>query len=39
MNFISSKVAEVIKKVAELGAGVASAGMLFEPKMPKCLKK
>lgn len=39
MSFISSKIAEVIKKVAELGAGVVSAGFVYEPKMPKCLKK
>lgn len=39
MNYISTKIAEVVKKIAEMGAGVASAGMLYEPKMPKCLKK
>ena len=39
MSFISSKVAEVIRKIAELGAGVASSGFSYEPKMPKCLKK
>lgn len=39
MNFINSKIAEVIRKVAELGAGVASAGFAYEPKMPKCLKQ
>lgn len=39
MHYISSKIAEVVKKFAEMGAGVASAGMMYEPKMPKCLKK
>ena len=39
MSFISSKIAEVVKKAAELGAGGASAGVMYEPKMPKCLKK
>lgn len=39
MNIISSIIAEVVKKAAELGAGVASAGVMYEPKMPKCLKK
>lgn len=39
MSFISSKIAEVIKKIAELGAGTVSAGMSYEPKMPECLKK
>lgn len=39
MSFISSKIAEVVKKIAELGAGVASSGFSYEPKMPKCLKK
>ena len=39
MNIISSIIAAVVKKTAELGAGVASAGMLYESKMPKCLKK
>ena len=39
MSYISSKVAEVIKKIAEFGAGVASSGFSYEPKMHKCLKK
>lgn len=39
MNYISSKIAEVVKKFAEMGAGAASSGALYEPKMPKCLKK
>lgn len=39
MSFISSIIAEVVKKVAELGAGTVSSGMTYEPKMPKCLKK
>ena len=39
MSFISSIIAAVVKKAAELGAGVASSGMLYESKMPKCLKK
>lgn len=39
MNFISSTIAEVIKKIAELGAGTASSGMAYEPIMPKCLRK
>lgn len=39
MAFISSKIAKIVKKAAELGAGVASAGALYEPKMPKCLNK
>lgn len=39
MNFINSKIAEVIRKDAELGVGVASAGFSYEPKMPKCLEQ
>lgn len=39
MNYISSKIAELVKKFAEMGAGVASAGFAYEPKMPTCLKK
>lgn len=39
MNIISSIIAAVVKKTAELGAGFASAGFSYEPKMPKCLRK
>ena len=39
MNIISSIIAAVVKKTAELGAGVASSGIMYEPKMPKFLKK
>ena len=39
MSFISSIIAAVVKKAAELGVGVASAGIMYEPKIPKCLKK
>ncbi|MCI6771083.1 MAG: cyclic lactone autoinducer peptide [Oscillospiraceae bacterium] len=39
MNAISAKIAEVIKAIANLGAGAASSGVAYEPKMPKKLKK
>ncbi len=31
--------ADLLKKIAGLGAGAASAGFSYEPKMPKKLKK
>lgn len=37
MNTISSMIAEIVKKIAELGAGTASSGFAYEPKMPKSL--
>lgn len=37
MNTVSSMIAEIVRKIAELGAGVASSGFAYEPKMPKSL--
>lgn len=39
MKALSIALAKLIEKVAEMGAGVASAGFGYEPKMPKSLKK
>lgn len=39
MSAISSVIANIIRIIAEMGAGVASAGFGYEPKMPEVLKK
>jgi len=39
MKKVIALVATLIKKVAEKGAGVASMGLGYEPKMPHSLKK
>lgn len=39
MSTVSKKIAEVIKAIANMGAGMASGGFSYEPKMPKSLKK
>ena len=39
MKVVWEKVSEVIKKVAEFGAGTASMGASYEPKIPKKLIK
>jgi len=39
MKAIFEKIAKAIKSIANMGAGMASGGFSYEPKMPKCLKK
>ena len=39
MKKVLSKIAEVIKKIAEFGAGSASMGLSYEPKVPATLRK
>ena len=39
MKKVLLKIAEVIEIIAELGAGVASGGMCYEPELPKKLIK
>ncbi len=39
MHILSAAVAEFVKFFAKMGAGVASSGFGYEPKMPECLKK
>lgn len=39
MKAMYEKIAEIIKAIANKGAGLASSGVAYEPKMPKCLKK
>ncbi|MCM1508889.1 MAG: cyclic lactone autoinducer peptide [Ruminococcus flavefaciens] len=39
MKVICEKIAKAIKSVANMGAGMASGGFSYEPKMPKSLKK
>ena len=39
MKKVSSKVAEVVKAIAEFGAGSASMGLSYEPKVPAELRK
>lgn len=39
MKALCEKIAAVIKAIANAGAGTASSGLAYEPKMPKQLKK
>lgn len=39
MKKVFSKVAEVIKAIAGFGAGSASMGLAYEPKVPAELRK
>lgn len=39
MESISKIISDIIKSIAEIGAGVASAGFCYEPNMPESLKK
>lgn len=39
MKAICEKIAKAIKVIADKGAGMASGGFSYEPKMPKSLKK
>lgn len=39
MNAIKTTIAKVIKAIAEYGAGTASAGLAFEPKVPVKIRK
>ena len=39
MHVFSNIIAEFIKIFAKMGAGVASSGFGYEPKMPESLKK
>lgn len=39
METISTIISDVVKAIAEMGAGCASAGLCYEPKMPEALKK
>ena len=39
MKAICEKIAKAVIFIANKGAGMASGGFSYEPKMPKCLKK
>lgn len=39
MKALCEKIAALVKAIANAGAGVASSGVAYEPKMPKQLKK
>lgn len=39
MKTVSRKIAEIIKRIAEMGAGAASTGWSYEPKVPAALRK
>lgn len=39
MKAIYEKIAKAVKFIANKGAGMASGGLSYEPKMPKALKK
>lgn len=39
MESISKIISDIIKSIAEMGAGCSSSGLCYEPKMPESLKK
>lgn len=39
LETISIMISNFVEAVAEMGAGLASSGFCYEPKMPKSLKK
>ena len=39
MGTISTIISDIVKTIAEMGAGSASSGFCYEPKMPKTLEK
>lgn len=39
MDAIKSTIAKIIKAVAEYGAGTASSGLAYEPKVPTKIRK
>ena len=39
MESISKIISDIIKSITEMGAGCASSGFCYEPKMPKTLEK
>lgn len=39
MKVVWKKISEVIKKIADFGAGTASMGASYEPRIPKKLIK
>lgn len=39
MGTISTIISDIVKTIAEMGAGCASSGFCYEPKMPKTLRK
>jgi cyclic lactone autoinducer peptide len=39
METISTIISDIVKIIAEMGAGCVSAGLCYEPKMPKSLEK
>lgn len=39
MGTISTIISDIVKTIAEMGAGCASSGLCYEPKMPESLKK
>ncbi|MBQ8209150.1 MAG: cyclic lactone autoinducer peptide [Clostridia bacterium] len=39
MNTIKSAIAKVVKLIADFGAGTASVGITYEPKVPAKIRK
>ena len=39
MGTISTIISDIVKTIAEMGAGGASSGFCYEPKLPKRLEK
>ena len=39
MHFFTMAIASIISFMAEMGAGLPSSGLSYEPKMPKSLMK